>query len=76
LQLYKLIKEKQNTLNDPEIVLNSFILSRTPFSQISWMGAGVTKQEVQDRNVLFLEDGGSVYLQQLFSKLFQTVAAP
>jgi hypothetical protein len=76
LQLYKLIKEKQSTLNDPQIVLNSFILSRTPFSQISWMGASVTKQEVQDRNVLFLEDGGSVYLQQLFSKLFQTAAGP
>jgi hypothetical protein len=63
-------------LNDRAIILNSFILSRTPFNQISWMGAGVTKQEVQDRNVLFLEDGGSVYLQQLFSKLFQRVAEP
>jgi hypothetical protein len=76
LQLYEVIKAKQTLLNDRAIILNSFILSRTPFNQISWMGAGVTKQEVQDRHVLFLEDGGSVYLQQLFSKLFQSVAEP
>jgi hypothetical protein len=44
-------------------------LSWTPFKQVSWISPGVTKQNVQDRNVLFLEDGGSIYLQQLFTKV-------
>jgi len=69
LQLHKVIKEKERSLNNREIILNSFVLSRTPFSQISWINAGVTKRDVQDRNVLFLEDGGNVYLQQLFSRV-------
>ena len=69
LQLHSLIKERENGLNDPKIVLNSFILSRTSFNQISWITPGVTKQSVQDRNVLFLEDGGRVYLRQLFTKI-------
>jgi hypothetical protein len=75
LQLYRLIKEKQKALNDPKIVLNSFILSRTPFNQITWINGGVTKQNVQDRNVLFLEDGGAVYLQQLFSRILNDNAS-
>ena len=69
LQLHKVIKEKETALGDPQIVLNSFILSWTPFNQVSWISPGVTKQNVQDRNVLFLEDGGSIYLQQLFTKV-------
>jgi hypothetical protein len=69
LQLYKVIKEKQTLLNDRAIILNSFILSRTPFNQVSWIGTGVTKRSIQDRNVLFLEDGGATYLHQLFTKI-------
>jgi hypothetical protein len=69
LQLHRVIKEKEQTLNDPQIVLNSFILSRTSFNQINWISARVTKQNVQDQNVLFLEDGGNIYLQQLFTKI-------
>jgi hypothetical protein len=69
LQLHRVIKEKERSLNNREIILNSFVLSRTPFSQISWINAGVSKRDVQDRNVLFLEDGGNVYLQQLFSRV-------
>ena len=70
LQLHKVIKEKEAALSDPQIVLNSFILSWTPYNQVSWISSGVTKQSVQDRNVLFLEDGGNAYLKQLFSKVF------
>jgi hypothetical protein len=69
LQLYKVIKEKQVALADPHIVLNSFVLSRTSFADINWLIGSVSKQQVEDRNVLFLEDGGPGYLKKLFRNI-------
>jgi hypothetical protein len=70
LQLYKVIKEKEKSMGNSDIVLDSFILSRTLFKDVSWLGAGTTKAAVEQRHVLFLEDGGPAYLRKLFTQVF------
>ena len=65
LQLYKDIKTIQQELQEKtknNIVLNSFILSKTNYKDLPW---SIPKQELIKQNILFLEDGDE-FLNQMF----------
>lgn len=75
LGLYKEVKTLEKTLaaqaksGDSPLILNAFILSPTKFSDLLNVGDPRKKAELEDRNVLFMEDGGSAYLNKLFAKV-------
>lgn len=71
LALYKEVKVLEKKLADPKLTLNAFIISGTAFSDL--LNVSVKKAEMEDRNVLFMEDGGSVYLKKLFDRTVATV---
>lgn len=67
------IKGIQKRLKDSSVVLNSFILSPTAFSQLQW---GISQSELKSRHVLFQEaDNGETYLEELFDELHRDGAA-
>lgn len=68
--LHKQIKEIEKRLNDPEVILNSFILSWTPYPQLSW---GNLQGELEDMHVLFMTDDRDHYVGKLFTKLAMLV---
>jgi len=57
IRFYKTIKELEKKLADSEVVLNSYILSVTPYAHGGWWTDSLTKQEFAERHVLFVEDG-------------------
>lgn len=59
------------SLFHPDVMLNSFILSPTPYQGILWMPKPL-KGWLADHHVLFMEDGGAVYLKELFERLQTT----
>lgn len=71
LGLYKEVKNIQTTIakpGEPALVLNAFILSHTSYSDL--LNTSTTsKVDLEDRHVLFMEDGGSSYLSNLFARL-------
>ena len=67
LGLFKEIKEIEVKLSDPNLTLNAFILSATSFSDL--LNVSFKKSDLEERNVLFMDDGSSVYLSKLFTKL-------
>lgn len=75
LGLYKEVKTleatlaKQAKLGEPPLVLNAFVLSPTKFSDLLNIGGMRKKTELEDRHVLFMEDGGDAYLQKMFSRI-------
>ena len=75
LKLYKEVKELEATLaeqatsDSPALILNSFVLSSTKYDDIPNAGALVEKEKLEDRHVLFMEDGGSSYLSKMFSRI-------
>ncbi len=75
LGLYKEVKTLEATLNaqakpdEPRLVLNAFILSPTKFSDLLNVGDPAKKKDLEERHVLFMEDGGSKYLNQLFARI-------
>lgn len=75
LGLYKEVKTLESTLaaqakaGDPPLILNAFVLSPTKFSDLLNVGDPTKKTELENKHVLFMEDGGKVYLSKLFAKL-------
>lgn len=67
--LYKEVKTLQQELRDPMLTLNAFILSPTKFTDLLNVGDPVKKAELEDRNVLFMEDGGNTYLKKMFARI-------
>ena len=67
IRFYKTIKELEQRLADPNVVLNSFIVSNTPFQQISWWSDDLTKQELGESHVLFQIEDRKTYIQKLLS---------
>ena len=63
---HKRIKDIEKRLNDPAVILNSFILSWTQYPQLKW---GKTQDEFENNHVLFMTDDRDHYIEKLFSKL-------
>ncbi len=63
--LYKEIKTIETKLNDPNLILNAFILSITSFGDLLNVKGQVSKQDLEDRNVLFMDDSAPVYLGKM-----------
>ncbi len=66
---YQTITELENRLADPEVTLNSFIISVTPFSHVPLQGRNMEISDWNKRNVLLREDDRHKYLSQLFNKI-------
>ena len=75
LGLYKEVKHLEAALNgqarpdEPKLVLNAFILSPTRFSDLLNVGDLAKKKDLKERHVLFMEDGGNIYLTELFARI-------
>lgn len=65
--LFREVKEIEKQLSDTAITLNAFILSISSFKDLLNI-SGITKTDLEERNLLFMEDGGPAYLQKLFEK--------
>ncbi len=72
-QLYKTIKEIEDRLANPQVVLNAFILSETYFDAILNKG-DKSKEEFEAAHILFMkEDGPSEYLRKMFGRIFKNI---
>lgn len=66
LGLYKEVKVLQKKLADPKLTLNAFIVSGTPFGSL--LNVSCKQADLEERNVLFMPEGGQVYLKKLFDR--------
>ena len=67
INFHKSLKDKEAKLADSSIVLNSFIISNTPFNKIQDLHSDITKIEMDTKNVLFQNESG--YINTMFSKI-------
>jgi len=56
------IKEVEQRLGDPNVILNSFILSWTPYPRLDW---GRTRDELEKQHVLFMTEDKAQYVEKL-----------
>lgn len=69
IRFHETIKDLERQLGDPSVILNSFIVSCTNFSQVEWWNGGMSKEELEDRHVFFQVDDRETYIEKLLNKL-------
>lgn len=69
LGLYKEIKTIEQQICDPQLILNTFVLSVTPLKEI--INNSLTQRELEDRHVLFMVGNGTAYLKQMFDRVLK-----
>ena len=67
IKFYNTIKTIQSKMNDKDVILNSFILSDTPFDKLKSIWNNPVKDDLEKKNILFLDD--KEYLNKMFSKI-------
>jgi len=73
IAFHKTIKTIEEDLRnqDPAVTLNSFIISTTPFHNISWWRDQMTREDFEQCNVLFQEEDREQYIEKLLSRTQQ-----
>jgi hypothetical protein len=66
IQFYKEIKTLEAQIGDKDVVLNSFIISVTPYEQLNFWGDKIDKTEFEKHNVVFQEN--SNYIEKIIEK--------
>ena len=71
IAFYRTIKSIESDLRkqDSAITLNSFIISNTPLSNISWWDGGMTKEQFQERHVLFQKEDREQYIGNMLAMI-------
>ncbi len=72
LRFYQTVKEKIETKvreKDPDITLNSFIISPTPFADVNHWSGGESISNFNERNVFFMNEQKEVYVRMMMEKV-------
>jgi hypothetical protein len=67
IRFYRTIKELEARLGDPNVILNSFIISNTPFQQVRWWNEDLSKDEFTKAHVLFQKEDRNTYIKRLLT---------
>ena len=70
IQFFETIKEIENRLGDPTVVLNSFIVSNTP-SHVMELHWAVEKDDMLARHILFQQEDKDTYIETLLFKALE-----
>ena len=60
------IKSIEIRLNDPSVILNSFVLSCTEYAQLKW---NISRNDLEDMHVLFMNEDRNIYIDKLFARI-------
>jgi len=67
IRFYRTIKELETRLGNPNVILNSFIISNTPFQQVRWWTEDLSKDEFTKSHVLFQKEDRATYIKRLLT---------
>ena len=67
IEFYKTIKTVQKQLGDPNVILNSFIVSVTPYHVVRKWDGGMSEDDFAAKHILFQASTG--YIKRVFASL-------
>ncbi len=65
----KAMTSRADRLGCEGIVLNSFIISVTPYREIKWLQDTLKQSELEKMNVLFQKDDKNKYVSKMFDSI-------
>lgn len=72
VEFAKRVKEHQARLGDPNVVLDSFLVSQTPYKDVAWWGGDtrLSQQDLEQAHILFPGDDP----QKMIGRMFELMA--
>lgn len=67
IRFHRTIKELEAKLADPDVILNSFIISNTPFQQVRWWAEELSKDQFTAAHVLFQKEDRATYIKRMLT---------
>ena len=77
IRLAESIKEHGSRLTNqqPNVALDAFLVSETPFHQIQWAADTISKEDLEARHVLFPETGNTSHIRLMFELMGELTEA-
>ena len=75
IQFYKAVKEIEKPGLDPNIVLNSFIVTTTKYTDPGWWTGQMTKEQFESCHVFFQQDDKDTYMSKILTAVLAPTAA-
>ncbi len=73
VRFHKTVKDIQARLGDPNVILDSFIVSNTFQTEIGWWSEGsAPEQEFANNHILFQKEAKNSYISQLLSVMWDS----
>ncbi|MBO85762.1 MAG: hypothetical protein CL927_10410 [Deltaproteobacteria bacterium] len=70
IAFHQTIKQIEQRLGDPQVVLSSFIISNTPLRALRWWApGGMTKADFEQHHVLFQNEDQTTYIETMFRRV-------
>lgn len=72
IQLHRIIRDEiEPRLNDPEMILNSFIVSNSPYQAISHWSGAETLNQCNEQHLFFQNEQSEVYIARMINKIIK-----
>jgi hypothetical protein len=68
IQFADTIKEIEERLGDPNVVLSSFIISNTPAFRMTQQWGGISRAEMNNLNILFQDEEKDTYIETMLAR--------
>lgn len=75
IRFHRTIKELETRLGDPNVILNSFIISNTPYQQVRWWTEEMTKDQFTAANVLFKKEDRATYIKRMLATAVRSMSS-
>ena len=69
IQFYQTIKDLEARLADPDIVLNSFLVSNTPSHVMTYRWGCMKKAEMLEKHIVFQEEDKETYIGEILGRI-------
>ncbi|HWY70323.1 MAG TPA: DEAD/DEAH box helicase family protein [Terriglobales bacterium] len=69
IRFYQTIKALEQRLGDPNVVLNSFVISVTPYKQVRWWDSGMTEDEFEVHHIFFRDRENLRHINEIFKRI-------
>ena len=76
IRFHRTIKVLEAKLDDPGVILNSFIISNTPFQQVSWWTEELSKDQFNAAHVLFQKEDRATYIKRMLTTALKNQRTP
>jgi len=73
IRFHLTIKDLERELGDPDVVLNSFIVSNTRAPDVAWWDKGMSKEDFEKHNVYFQKEDKDTYIEKMLKKTLGAV---